>query len=322
MGATLERFLDSSVSYVAYGAARALGDPRAAVFKARLYADARINDIIDELNDWPGTVLSSHKSARQCFHKLALLADLGVEFDHPGMNAVMSRVLRHRDGNGVPLLPMKISESYGGSGEAQEAWALCDAPTTLYALITMGCRDEGINRAVDYLAGRRQGRAWGCVVSEALGTWRGPGKKTDPCPYASLLMIKLLIASDPLRYAEPIAAGAEELLRLWENSLTEHPYMFYMGTDFRKLKLPFIWYDALHMAEALSRIPAVLAHPAFMELLGVVLGSERAEGGFVPGSIYQEFRGWDFGQKKAPSEWLGLRVELIRARIAQPHTRV
>lgn len=78
-GSPLEPFLDSTLPYVAYNAARALGDPRTAVFKARLYADSRINSIIAELNDWPGTVLSSHKSARQCFHKLALLADLGVE---------------------------------------------------------------------------------------------------------------------------------------------------------------------------------------------------------------------------------------------------
>jgi N-acetyl-anhydromuramyl-L-alanine amidase AmpD len=28
--------------------------------------------------------------------------------------------------------------------------------------------------------------------------------------------------------------------------------MFFMGTDFRKLKAPFIWYDILHATEVLS----------------------------------------------------------------------
>ena len=128
-------------------------------------------------------------------------------------------------------------------------------------------------------------------------------------------MIKLLLAFDPERYAGAITDGASELLRLWENSLTEHPYIFYMGNDFRKLKLPLIWYDVLHVVDVLSRIPLLRTNPALAKMLGVVFGSELAEGGFVPGSVYQEFRDWDFGQKKVPSEWLGLRVELIRARL-------
>jgi len=55
--------------------------------------------------------LSSHKSAKQCFHKLALLADLGVEADHPGMKTILGKVIQTRDGNGVPRLPMKIGEN-------------------------------------------------------------------------------------------------------------------------------------------------------------------------------------------------------------------
>jgi hypothetical protein len=67
-----------------------------------------------------------------------LLADLGVEVDHPGLKAIIGTVLKHRDRNGVPLLPMNISGGLGGTGEAVDAWALCDALTMLYALITMG----------------------------------------------------------------------------------------------------------------------------------------------------------------------------------------
>lgn len=311
----LELFLDSSLPYVAYGAARALGDPRIAEFKARLYADRRINTIIDELAGWPGTVLSSHKSARQCFHKLAFLADLGIEVDHPAMKAIIGKVLEHRDGQGVPLLPMRIGENHGGTGEPARAWALCDVPTTLYALITMGYRNEAIDQAVGYLAARQRANAWGCIVSEALNGWRGPGKKDDPCPYATLIMTKLLVACDPEAHAKAIATGAGELLRLWKNSLTEHPYIFYMGNDFRKLKLPFIWYDVLHVVDVLSQVPAVRTDPVCAEMLDVITGFELPSGGFIPGSVYQEFKDWDFGQKKVPSEWLGLRVELIRARL-------
>lgn len=312
---SLSAYIDSSLPYVAYGAARALGDPRASELKSRMYADSGVCGIVDELQGWPGPALSSHKSARQFFHKLAFLADIGVGTDHPGIPGVAGKVLEHRDGNGVPLLPLTISEAHGGSGGKDWAWALCDAPTTLYALVTMGCRDAGIDEAVAALAGLRQsdeqGGAWGCVVSEKLGSWRGPGKKSDPCPYATLVMLKLLVAHDPERWAKPIAAGSARLLGLWKNSRTEHPYMFYMGTDFRKLKLPFIWYDIVHVLEVLSRVPAARADPAFKEMLELVRNGRDSGGGLVPGSVYQEWKSWDFGQKKVPSEWLGLRVAML-----------
>ena len=317
MSGSLSRFLDSDLPYVAYGAARALGDPRADAFKARLYADRRINTLVDELASWPGPVLSSHKSARQHFHKLALLADFGIGIDHPGIRAVVDRVLEHLDDHGIPLLPMNIGAAHGGTGDETRAWALCDAPTILYALVSAGCRDGTVDGAASYLAGLRRGPAWGCEVSAALGSWRGPGKKSDPCPYATLVMVKLLLALDANRFADGIAVGASELLRLWKNSRTEHPYIFYMGTDFRKLKLPFIWYDIMHVVDVLSRVPAVRQDPAFIEMAGLVLSRRRADGGFAPESVYQEFKDWDFGQKKAPSDWLGLRIELIRSRLEE-----
>ena len=45
------------------------------------------------------------------------------------------------------------------------------------------------------------------------------------------------------------------MLRLWEESTTQHPYMFFMGTDFRKLKVPLVWYDLLHVLDVLSSFP-------------------------------------------------------------------
>lgn len=319
MGNDLRSYLDSDSLYVAYGAALALGDRRSDDLRAAVYSDARVRGMIDELMQWPGPSLNSHRSARQFFHKLAFLADTGVRVDHPVMAAVIGRVLEHRDAHGIPLLPMTISAAYGGSGTEAWAWTLCDAPTVLYSLITMGYRDDGIDSAVAWLAGRRQGDgpsdAWGCIVSEQLGSWRGPGRKTDLCPYATLVMTKLLLAHDPERWARLIDSAAFRLLALWRNSRTEHPYIFYMGTDFRKLKLPFIWYDILHVIDVLSRVPAARSDPAFAEMLELVRIKRSPDGSLVPESVYQEWKDWDFGQKKTPSAWMGLRVAMIEARI-------
>ena len=68
-------------------------------------------------------------------------------------------------------------------------------------------------------------------------------------------MLKVLSELQIWRDSRACHVGADILLRLWQESLTRHPYMFYMGTDFRKLKVPFIWYDLVHVLDVLSRFP-------------------------------------------------------------------
>ena len=110
------------------------------------------------------------------------------------------------------------------------------------------------------------------------------------------------------------------LLSLWENSAREHPYMFYMGTDFRKLKLPLIWYDILHVAEALAGaceagIDGIAGDPRTRDIVASITGKKHPGGGFVPESVYLEFRDWDFGQKKRESAWMAHFIGRIVARL-------
>ena len=53
-------------------------DPNVKAAHKLMLADSHISNLISELSGWPGTVISSHKSAGQPFHKLTFLADLGL----------------------------------------------------------------------------------------------------------------------------------------------------------------------------------------------------------------------------------------------------
>ncbi len=309
-----EPFLRSTQAHVAYNAASTLKVSNLDDYYERLLLDDRIVSLVSRLAAWPGPVLSSHKSAQQFFHILAFVADLGLSVEYPGVRDVIQKVLSCRDEEGIPCLPMNIGKAYGGNGGEIRAWALCDAPTTMYALLKLGFIDEGLRQAIGYLSGKTLERGWPCVVSKELGSWRGPGKKTDPCPYATLIMTKLLIQSDPAGYADKIRHGADCLLDLWENSLDQHPYIFYMGNDFRKLKLPFIWYDILHVVEVLSRIDSCWSDRRFLQMVELINAKGTTGIGFVPESVYQVWKDWDFGQKKKPSEWMAFCVARINAR--------
>jgi hypothetical protein len=55
---------------------QAENDTQVIAARKAMLADAKIQSLLTELTDWPGTVLNSHKSASQSFHKLSFIADM------------------------------------------------------------------------------------------------------------------------------------------------------------------------------------------------------------------------------------------------------
>ncbi len=284
--------------------------------RAAMLNNAAVRGLVAGLSEWPGNVIASHKSSGQPFHRLTFAADLGLNSSDPGMDAIIKSILEHQSPEGPFLLPMNIAAGYGGTGQEQWAWALCDAPLIVSALVKFGIGDEpAVKSAVAYLAGTVRDNGWPCTVSRELGSFRGPGRKEDPCPFATLAMLKLLSEIDDLRDSPACRAGAEALLSLWADSLTRHPYMFYMGTDFRKLKVPFVWYDLLHVLDVLSRFPWLRGDPRFEDMLSVLKSKTDLEGRFTVESVWTAWKDWEFGQKKMPSRWLTLMAWRIITRI-------
>jgi hypothetical protein len=212
-------------------------------------------------------------------------------------------------------MPMNIPESFGGSGEDMWAWALCDAPVTLYSLLKLGLgADARVRKSLEYLMGLVRENGWPCAVSPELGNWRGPGRKADPCPYANLVMLKVLAQSE-WRDSPAVQAGAETALKLWTESKDRHPYMFYMGSDFRKLKAPFIWYDILHLLDVLTQFPWLKGDPRLEEMKTIVTAKSDLDGRYTPESVWKAWSEWDFGQKKTPSRWLTFLIQRILFRM-------
>ncbi len=290
----------------------------ALVVRARqdMLADPQVQSVIAGLADWPGTVLSSHKSAGQAYHRLNFLTDLGLTAADPGLGAITERILASQSEQGPFAMPMNIGAAYGGDGQDRLAWALCDAPLQVYALIRLGLGDHpAVQKALSFLTGLVCENGWPCAVSPELGSWRGPGRKGDPCPYANLAMLKALGQVDELRSSPAASTGVQTLLSLWEQRQDQHPYIFYMGTDFCKLKAPLVWYDLLHVLDTLSLFPAARSDPRFANMLDIALQKADAEGRFTPESVWMQWKDWEFGQKKLPSRWITLLLWRVQERM-------
>ena len=284
---------------------QAEGEAQVGRARKAMLADKRVKALVSELKKWPGTVIASHKSAGQPFHRLTFLADLGLQTTDPGVEAIVERVLAHRAGEGPFQLPTNIPAAYGGSGRDTLAWALCDAPLSLYALNKFGLEDKPtVRAAAAYLAGLVRRNGWPCMVSQELGSFRGPGRKDDPCPFATLAMLKALSESKGFGDGQACRSGAEALLGLWSGSRGQHPYMFFMGTDFRKLKAPLVWYDLVHVLDVLSRFEWLRKDKRLLGMLSVLRAKADDQGRFTVESVWTAWKDLEFGQKKEPSRWL------------------
>jgi hypothetical protein len=290
-------------------------DQKVLKVRQQLLKHPLMQGLVKELQGWPGIVLSSHKSAGQHYHKLAFLADMGLTTDDEGISPIIQKVKEHRSEEGLFQLSTNIPVHFGGSGQDQGAWALCDAPLVMYSVVKMNkINTTETHKGVDFLLSLKRENGWPCAVSKELGKFRGPGKKDDPCPYVNLIMLRLLALFPEYKDSPAVRTGVECLLSCWETSKERHPYMFYMGTDFRKLKAPFIWYDILHVADVVSQFEFATKDPRFLEMLNIINAKVDKDGLFMPESVWKAWEGWDFGQKTKPSPWVTFLVHRINKR--------
>jgi len=314
--------IESTEPWTAYNALKYLAGlkedaPDLIRARAAMLSHPNVAALTESLEDWPGRVISSHKSAWQPYHRLAFAADIGLTSKDEGVKVAIGKAMSSLSSEGLPELPVAQGAHSPAVEPGTMAWAACDAPTTLYALSCKGlAEDPRVRKGLDYLLSLARPNGWGCTVSPKLGGFRGPGRKSDPCPYVNLIMLKLISAHKQLIDSPEAGSGVDCLLRLWERSLDEHPYIFWMGTDFRKLKAPFIWYDILHVAEVLTRFPSAHGDPRLRDMLDVINAKAGHHGMFTAESAWQPWKAWDFGQTRLPSSWMSLRVRIMTRRLS------
>jgi hypothetical protein len=271
-------------------------------------------DLAEKAAEWPGYPLTRHNDAKHPLYALATLADFGLRAQDLELQGTLEKVMSHQSAEGAFQTLEVIPKAFGGSGEESWTWILCDAPTLLYSLLAMGLgHREEVRAAVDHLSSLVDDVGWPCVCSPDLGRFRGPGRKSDPCPFATLIAVKALAQASELEEDGAAGRGVEMLLDHWANQEGRKMYLFGIGTDFRKPKYPLVWYDIVHVTDVVSRFPFAREDPRFVDMVKELLGQADEEGRVTPKSMYRAWKGWEFADKKIPSPWL----TFLSARVAR-----
>lgn len=276
-----------------------------------------VQSSISRLKAWQTTPLKRHNDSDHPLHHLVFLSDLGFSYrDDPALLEVVNFILTNLEAHDMPTMLFNIPQGYGGTGEDQWAWMLCDAPLVLYALTKLGLGDnKKVLSARQELIELAFENGWPCKVSDALGKFRGPGRKSDPCPYATLLMVKLLSINPQGHEEQALKTGADCLLSFWSERKQKKMYLFGMGSDFQKLKAPLIWFDLLHMLDVFSNIQNVKNDARLLEMNRILTEKSDPNGKYTAESIYLPWKNWEFGQKKTPSWWITFLAVRIQERL-------
>jgi hypothetical protein len=281
--------------------------------RQELLSDPLVKQSITLLKKWGKEVLERHNKPDLLMHRLSFLADLGVRANDPGMGAVVTSILAHANEQGIPEILIRIPPVFGGSGLPERAWIICDFPVILSGLLGMGVKNKTTGRAVKTLVSLADDRGFLCQGS--FPKFRGPGRKEDFCPIACVYAAKALSLDTKTAGSEAAHRAVEALLGHWSDRKKKKYYLFGIGTDFQKLKLPFVWYNLLHVLDTVSRFPAFHKDRRVKEMATVLLA--KADDGlrFKPESAYVPFKGMDFADKKNPSPTITLMALRILQRL-------
>jgi hypothetical protein len=296
---------------------RSEGDAEVGAARAAMLAHPQVQGLAARAADWPGYALKRHNDAAHSLYALSTLADFGLRATDPGLSGAIEAVMARQSAEGAFETLIRLYKRFGGREGEYWTWMACDAPTLLYSLLAFGLgHDDRVGRAVAHTVGLAGEKGWRCAAAPEFGaTFKGPGRKDDPCPIANVYALKAL-SLVPDRVGGPATrAGAEMLLGHWERQMERKIYLFGIGTDFRKLKYPFVWYDLLHVTDALSRYPFVHDDPRFQEMVEAITCQADDGGRYTASSMYRAWKGWSFADKKNSSPWLTFLVLRIQKRM-------
>ena len=280
--------------------------------RVKMLAHPQIQSLITKAAAWGVQPLKRHNDSSHPIYALVTLADFGLRASDNGIQPIIEQILKNQSAEGAFLSPLLIPQAYGGSGEMMWSWVACDAPLLLYVLLSMG--DARIHKASEHLSSLVCENGYRCAASADLAGFKGPGKHTAPCPIANLIALKALSLLPAEQNKPSIDLAIQMLLDFWKQRKEKKYFLFGMGTDFNKLKLPFVWFDLLHVLEVLSRFPSAISDARYHEMLHILKSNATPEGNYIATSAYQAWKGWSFADKKYPSPWLTFIVERILKR--------
>jgi hypothetical protein len=279
-------------------------DPEVQDTKQALLNHPNVQALIEQTAEWFPTSITRHNVPTLSHYKLRMLTDFGLTKDDPGLADIIDKATAHTE-NQMPAarqtLPEQGKERKKRDPQADEWHAMpCDAPILLYSLLRVGVNTPQVQQSIETLAKRwHTPQGWFCDFFFVRGMFK---KLQIGCPMAGLMALEVFSQVPELKESEA-ARNAYAPLKYHRDS-GKSLYYFGRSKKFWTFKYPFVWYNALYLADVLARFDFLKEEELVRKLVNWIEQSQDDQGRFTPTSMFMPYKGWDFANKKEPSPWI------------------
>ncbi len=245
-----------------------------------------------------------HNDPKISHYKLRVLSDFGLTMNDYGIIEIINKACRHTENSLFSIrqeLPQKGKGHQKPNPEADEWHALpCDSPLIAYTLLCMEHKTEQVLQNVDAIKEKwGDNIGWFCHFFFVESMHK---KMQIGCQMAGLMALEVFSQIPELKESD-YSRHAYEPIR-FHREYGKSMYYFGRSKKFWTMKYPFVWYNALYLADVLSRFEFIKDDELLKELIHWIEASQDNEGKFKPTSMFMNYKGWDFANKKEPSPWI------------------
>ncbi len=233
-----------------------------------------------------------------------MLADFGLTVADAGMNEIALKATEHID-DGLFAFKQQLPEKRQGfskpAPDGDEWHALpCDSPLISYTLLASGYKTPAVVQSVDIIKEKwNNAQGWFCHFFFVESMFN---KLQIGCPMAGLMALELFSLVPDIKESV-YAKNAYQPIR-FHRDYGKSLYYFGRSKKFWTFKYPYVWYNALYLADVLTRFEFLKEEALLKELVEWIKKSGDEEGKFKPTSIFMIYKDWDFANKKEPSPWI------------------
>ncbi len=286
--------------------------------KNALLRSEAVQELISDAAKWFPYLPKRHNDPKLSHYALRMLVDFGMTYDDLSAQDIVSKATAHMDGNLLAIRQERPERPKKGNAEEEQHagnnWIAlpCDSPLITYTLLKLGYDAPLVGENVKFIKEQwSTTRGWFCHLFFVEGIYK---KLQVGCPMAGLQALEVFSTIPELKESQ-YARNAFYPLQYHRDS-RKSLYYFGRSKKFWTLKYPFVWYNALYLAEVLSRFDFLRADPLMIELVEWLESSQDELGRYRPTSMYMPFKHWDFGNKKEASPWITFLVYRILNRFS------
>jgi hypothetical protein len=271
--------------------------------KNNLDQDPFIHQLLSETSQWFAVPPKRHDDSKMSHYQLKMLADFGFNDSNNKIKDITKLAMTHVENNHFAIkqaLPQKGSNTKIDDNFDEWHALPCDSPVISSTLYRLGNRSDPLMKSIELIKEKWNTESgWFCHLFFVESQYK---KHQIGCMMAGLQALELF-SLFPANENDTHIQNAYNTLQ-YHKDFGKSLYYFGRSKKYWSFKYPYVWYNALYIAEILSRFDFFKEELLLKETINWILESQDENGLYRPTSMFMNYKDWDFANKKEPSPWI------------------